>query len=108
METIISIITFAGFASMIFRRYKINLVDNSSLVGFINEGTLDLGNIESRLKVIMDNFFIEINVNPQFVEQRNTSKWITDLSEMIRTGDLSPEHTEAALKALKEICLLLP
>ena len=56
----------------------------------------------------MDNFFIEINVNPQFVEQRNTSKWITDLSEMIRTGDLSPEHTEAALKALKEICLLLP
>lgn len=84
METIISILTFAGFASMIFRRYKINLVDNSSLldnnsslVGFINEGTLNLGDIDSRLKVIMDNFFIEINVNPQFVEQRNTSEWIT-------------------------------
>jgi hypothetical protein len=48
------------------------------------------------------------DLNPQFVEQRNTSEWITDLSEMIRTGDLSPEHIEAALKALKEICLLLP
>ena len=132
METIITILTLAGFASMIFRGkliYKNNLVDqvdnsslvdssslldssslvDSSLIGVINEGAaLDLGSVESRLKVIIDNFFSEINVNPQFVEQRNTSKWVTDLSEMISTGNLSPEHTEAALKALKEVCLLLP